>query len=312
METEFRGLIAAPPTPLGDDGELNLPAVERQAQALAADGVVGAFICGTTGEGVSLRSRERMALAQRWREVTGRDFRLIVHVGHLSAAEGAALAAHAELIGADAVAAAAPSFFKPAGVAEAVDYCARIAGSVKLPFYYYHLPALTGVRIPVAEILSAGAGRIRNLAGAKFTDDDLMDFGRCLHLGGGRFEMFFGTDEILLSALALGARGAVGTTYNFAAPLYRRVVEAFAAGDLATARAEQARAMEMISILYRFGAPPVWAKAVMKMIGLDCGPPRTPLRPLTGERFDALRAALERIGFFEFRRPPASTPPAPR
>jgi N-acetylneuraminate lyase len=158
---------------------------------------------------------------------------------------------------------------------------------------------MTGVNFRVAEVLEAGVGRIPTLAGAKFTYENLMDYARCVRLRDGRFDLLFGRDEILLSALAVGARGAVGTTYGFASPLFLRVIKAYEAGDMATAQAEQARAVEMIALLIRHGGLPAM-KAVMKMIRVDCGPVRLPLRDLTLEQRHALHLDLERIGFFEY------------
>ncbi len=194
----------------------------------------------------------------------------------------------------------APCFFKPATTEDLAAFCAQIAAAApNLPFYYYHLPALTGVTLPVLDFLKAGAQRIRTLAGVKFTDRDLMDFGQCLALEDGKFDMLFGRDEMLLSALALGARGAVGTTYNFAAPLYHSIIESYESGEMATAQREQTRAMELVGVLEKFDVYSA-GKAIMKMIGLDCGPVRLPLRPLTDNECGQLRAELDRIGFFSY------------
>lgn len=300
MEQEFIGLIAPPFTPMAADAGVNLDLVQRQFEFLSANGVRGAFICGSTGEGVSLSIAERQAVAERWRDVAPEGFLLIVHAACLSLPEARTLAAHAQQIGADAIAATAPCYFKPAGVDDLAGFCAEIAAAApQLPFYYYHIPALTGVYLPMVDFLTAAAGRVPTLAGVKFTYEDLMDFGRCVRLADGRFKMLFGRDEILLAGLALGARGAVGTAFNFAAPLYRRIVCAYRAGQLAAAREDQARAMEMVAAMREFGGIPA-AKAMMKMAGVDCGPVRPPLRNLTGEQFAALRRRLEDMGFFEY------------
>ena len=152
----------------------------------------------------------------------------------------------------------------------------------------------------MAEFLRAAAGRIPNLAGVKYSFEDLMGYSACLALDDGRFDCLFGKDEILLSALVLGAEGAIGSTYSFAAPLYGRIFDAFRAGDLATARRLQGQSMAMVRAALRYGFVIVPFKHMMQMIGLDVGPVRPPLRPLTAEQLSALRAELEAIGFFEF------------
>src|SRR5207253_2841920 len=87
----------------------------------------------------------------------------------------------------------------------------------------------------------------------------------------GPWDIPWGCDQYLLAAIALGALGAVGSTYNFSAPIYLRLISAFERGDLASAREEQWRSVRLIQLLerYRFmGA----AKAVMGMLGVPVGP----------------------------------------
>jgi len=97
----------------------------------------------------------------------------------------------------------------------------------------------------------------------------------------------------------MGAAGAVGSTYNFAAPLYHRVMAAFSRGDLTEARCWQGRAIQMIRVVLKYHGFS-GQKAVMRMIGLDCGPTRLPLTPLRPAEVDDLRRDLEAIGFFEW------------
>jgi N-acetylneuraminate lyase len=149
------------------------------------------------------------------------------------------------------------------------------------------------------DFLKEADGKIPNLAGIKFTHEDLMDYANARAFAGGKYAMLFGRDEILLAGLGFGAAGAVGSTYNFAAPLYLSLMRAFAADDLETARREQGRAREFIGVLQRHGGL-VAGKAVMKLIGLDCGPARLPLRTLRTTEETSLRTDLEAVGFFDY------------
>jgi N-acetylneuraminate lyase len=301
MSLKLTGLVAATHAPFDADGRLNLGAVEKQAAHLLRSGVSAAFVCGSTGESHSLTVEERIALARRWGEVArGSALRVVVHVGANCLADARTQAAQASSAGACAVAALSPSYFKPKNVDALAACCAQIADAApELPFYFYDIPSLTGVHLPVPELLEVGAGRIRTLAGVKFTNPDLMAYQRCLNAGGGRFDVPWGTDECLLAALALGATGAVGSTYNFAAPIYRRLMAAFARGDLAAARAEQYRSVQLIGLLGEFGFIPA-TKAVMGLLGIDVGPARLPLVSLTPEQHDLLRQRLETLGFFNW------------
>ena len=301
MRERIEGLIAAPHTPMDAGGDVCLETIDRQADLLARNGVIGAFVCGTTGEGLSLTLDERRSLAERWVAAAPGGFRAIIHVGHTSLRDSRSLAEHAAAVGAAGIGAMGSCFFRPASIGELVDSCAAVAEAApELPFFYYHIPSMTGVSFPMAEFLRQGGERIASLAGVKYTHEDLMDYGRCLRLDEGRYDVLFGRDEILLSALALGATGAIGSTYNFAAPLYRRIIEAFGAGDVEAARAGQTKSMQMVQAIFRDRPGIAASKAVMGMIGLDCGPVRPPLVPLTDDDQAELRGQLEQIGFFDY------------
>jgi N-acetylneuraminate lyase len=297
MKTRFTGLVAAPFTPLNKDGSINLPMIKPLAAALVENQVGGAFVCGTTGEGMSLTTDERQQVAESWMAVAPPALRVVVHVGHHTVAESCTLAAHAEKIKAHAFATLGPTFFPVTNAEQLVDYCAPIAAAApSLPFYYYHMPSLTRADVPMYDFLKAASRRIPNLAGIKFTYENLMDYARCLKFEEGRFNILFGRDEILLAALALGATGAVGSTYNYMAPVYHQVIQAFNAGDLESARRFQSLAIRIIAVMSRRGGLPA-AKAMMKMIGLDCGPVRPPLTNPSAETVETFTHELEQAGF---------------
>ena len=303
MTTRLRGLVAATHTPFLADGGLNLSAIEAQAEHLSRDGVRAAFIGGSTGECHSLTVEERLALARRWSEVVrGSSLGLVVHVGSNCLADARALASQAEGLGASALSALAPSYFKPRTLEDLVACCAEIAGAApSLPFYFYDIPAMTGVRFDMPEFLGLASGRIPNLAGLKFTNVDLKSFQICLDREQARFDILWGVDESLLAALSLGASGAVGSSYNFAASVYLRMMAGFSGGDLPAARAEQLRSIRLIELLARFGYLAA-AKAVMGFLGVEVGPARLPNGNLTPDEIARLRADLERIGFEEWAR----------
>lgn len=294
MKAQLTGLIAAPFTPMHPDGGINLDMIENIAAQLRQDGVSGAFICGTTGEGSSLTISERLEIAEKWVAVCGDDLKVIVHVGHNSIGEAKTLAAHAESINAHSIAALAPSYFKPASVDSLVDVCASIAHSAPaLPFFYYHIPSMTGVNVSMPAFLESASLRIPTLAGIKFSTNDLMQFRRCATMDNGKYTMFFGSDEMLLGAIAMGARGAVGSTYNYAAPNYLKMMDAYDAQDMPTAQEYASRAVSLVEVLVKYGVMQT-GKEIMAMRGVDCGPVRLPLKQLTNEQkkrlFDDVRA----------------------
>lgn len=297
----LHGLVPAVHTPFHDDGSLHLAMVERQAAHLLANDIRTTFIGGSTGESHSLTLEERKLLATRWAEVVrGTSLKLVVHVGSNCLSDARTLAAQAEQLGAVAISALAPSYFRPRDLDALVACCAEIAGAAPAtPFYFYDIPVLTGVVFSMPDFLARAGERVPTLAGIKFTNSDLMSYQLCRHAQGGRFDIPYGTDEWLLAALALGAKGAVGSSFNFGAPLYQRMIRAFEHGDLETARQEQFRSVQLIKALAARGYM-ASAKALMAMLGVDVGPPRLPNSQLSAEQILSLRAELEQIGFFDW------------
>ncbi|MDB6073870.1 MAG: dihydrodipicolinate synthase/N-acetylneuraminate lyase [Verrucomicrobiaceae bacterium] len=297
----LHGLVAATHTPFFPDGSINFGMVEKQAEHLINNKVLTVFINGSTGESSSLLLDEKLALAERWFEVVkGTELNIVVHVGANCLAESKALAAQAEKLGAAAISAVSPSYFKPRSVEVLIDCAAEIAAAApSTPFYHYDIPALTGINLPIAEFLAKAPSRIPTLAGIKFTNPDLMAYQFCLRVDGGAWDLPWGVDEHMLGALAMGAKGAVGSGFNFAAPIYHRLMAAFVAGDMATAREEQFRGVLIIQ-LFAGLAYMAAAKAAMKMLGVDVGPARLPNANLTADQTKKLHGDLEAMGFFEW------------
>ena len=298
---KLHGLVAAAHTPFHADGSLNLDAVEAQAAHLSKHQIRTVFIAGSTGESHSLRFDERTALAQRWMEVTrGGDLGVVVHVGCNCLEDAAALAAHSARLGVQAVSALAPSYFKPRSLEALVACCQRLAAAAPAtPFYFYDIPVLTGVSFNMADFLEAAEGKIPNLAGIKFTNADLMAYQTCLRVGDGKWDIPWGVDEMMLGALATGAMGAVGSGYNFAAPVYHQLMAAFAAGDLETARDRQWRGVRLVQLLAGLGYMGA-AKALMGLLGVPVGPARLPNGNPGPEQLKKLRDGLEQLGFFDW------------
>ena len=295
------GLVPATFTPMHEDGSLNLAQVQTIVDHLATQQVTALFVCGSTGESAALTTAERQATLEAFVTAATGRIPVIAHVGHTSLAAARLLAAHAQQVGAAAIAALPPFYVKPASVDVLVACMAEIAAAApELPFYYYHIPGLTGVNLDMVEFLRQGAERIPTLAGIKYSSPTLYEFQACLDAAGGRFNLLFGVDEMLLSGLATGAHGAVGSTYNFAAPLYHAIMQAFAAGELAEAQRLQRLSAQMVRTVvgrYRGAAA---LKAMMAFAGLDCGPTRLPQVALTPAEIEALHGDLATLGFLEW------------
>ena len=293
MPGVLTGLIPACHTPFDRDGRLNLAIVERQAALSGNQGLRGVFVAGTTGEFASLTVDERKALCERWMEVAGdyaagRRSRRPQLPGRRDRAGGPCAAGGSRGGRGDA-----PQLFqagdraRPGRVLHPDRRRGRSAAVLLLSHPEHDGRASAHGRVSPRgavphsqsarpEVLARRPGRPSGLRRRSTT---------------ARYDVLFGFDEALLAGLCLGVRGAVGSTYNFAGRHYLRLIRAFESGDLAAARAAQLEATEMVKTLASFGFMAA-SKAVMSLIGVDCGPVRPPLRNLTAEQLAALADKL--------------------
>ena len=309
MEIEhLQGLIAAPYAPFDEGNTLNLDLIPQYYAFLKHNGVTGAFINGSTGEGASLTLTEKKIVAEAWANCSRGDgnFKVMTLLGGTCIDDCIELAHHARQIGLFGASLTAPFYFKPATVEVLAQICIRIGECIPdLPVYYYHIPVLNGVNFAMIDLLKALDGRMPNFAGVKYTHEDFMDYQSCINFKDGKYDMLWGRDENMLSALAVGAKGAVGSTFNYAAPLYHRLIAAFDNHDLELAGCLQQKAIDMIRLLGKYGGITV-GKFYMKLVGFDLGKFRLPLQNMTEEQFESFKLDVAQLSFDEFRSYPAT------
>jgi N-acetylneuraminate lyase len=300
-------LVAAVHSPFHADGRIAPEAVAIQASFLAANGIRTVFVTGTTGECHSLTCDERLALYDAWADAgPANGVAVIGHVGGNSIEDARRLARRARERQLAAISTLPPSYFKPASLDVLIDWCAIVAAEAPgLPFYYYDIPSMSGVSFPIDQLLIEAPARIPNFAGVKFTNLDLVSYRRCLDVAGDRFDLPWGTDEALLAALATGARGAVGSTYNWAPRLYLNLIDAFTRSDLNEARRLQSISIAMIDAISATGFMGT-AKALMCRLGVPVGPARSPLGNPTSDQVDELLVRLDHLAFSEWASGPVA------
>jgi N-acetylneuraminate lyase len=298
---KYEGLVAAPFTPLDKNGRLNTSLVPEYYNFLEKNGVIGAFINGSTGEGASLTQKEKHQNAEKWAESlkAGGKMRVINLVGGTSYEECIENAIYSAEIGLSAIALLAPYYYKP-DETRLAEFVAKIGECVpKMPVYFYHIPVLTGVHMPMIGFLKRITEMLPNFAGIKYTHEDFMDFMSCLNFKNGTYDMLWGRDECMLSALVLGARGAIGSTFNYAAPLYHNLIQAYNKGDLHKARLLQLKSINMIELLGKYGGIAT-GKAYMKYVGIDCGKFRLPVRNMTDDMYKEFEVDVRKLDMEQY------------
>ncbi len=285
---KFEGLVAAPFTPIDKNDNIAIGIIPEYYDFLRENGVKGAFVNGSTGEGASLTQKEKQLQLTEWARSYKADgeVRIINLVGGTSYQECIENALFSYDAGIAAIAILAPYYFKPADDTHLAEFVARIGEKVpEMPVYFYHIPVLTGVNMPMIGFLQKISKMLPNFAGIKYTNEDFMDYSLCLNFENGSYDILWGRDECMLSALVLGARGAVGSTFNYAAPLYLKLIDAYNRGNIEEARELQLLSVKMISLLGKYGGIAT-GKAYMKYLGLDFGKFRLPVKNMTDKVYE--------------------------
>jgi N-acetylneuraminate lyase len=292
----FAGQWCAVVTEFDACGAATTKNVDRYAAHLKREGCVGVFVCGTSGESMSLSMDERERLAEAWATSGAQHgLRVIVHVGCDAPLDAERLARHAAARGVAGVAAMAPRFVKAANADALADYCASIARAAPAtPFFYYHFPLATGVATKPSDLVRAAlAGRIPNFAGMKFSDSDMWEYGECCDADAdGRLAFLPGFEAQTLAHLPYHPRESYGTvslSFSLLAPLHRDVADAFYAQRGVEAHALQATSRSFFRAVTPFG----WTQAVKLALVdrgiLDSPLCRAPSRNLSPDERDALR-----------------------
>ena len=295
----IEGIIAAPFTPMDKNGEINPNVISDYAKKLKKDGLSGVFICGTTGEGMSMTLEERKIIAEEWIKFQQEDFKVIVHLGTTSVKQSQELAKHAQKIGAYGTSTMGPLFLKPTAIEPLVDFCEAVASAAPdIPFFYYHIPLIYGVTPSMIDFLEGAKLKIPNFAGIKYTHDNFDEMQQCNEMDNGKWNVLNGFDENLFKVLNLGIFSAVGSTYNYMNPIYLSMIKDYKSGKREAAEKKQKKCNDIIACLFDNGGPMIAGKAIMKMTGIDCGPCRLPLTNLSKKSISKLNAVLKANRFF--------------
>ncbi|MCL9783786.1 dihydrodipicolinate synthase family protein [Vibrio sp. S4M6] len=293
---KLSGLIAAPHTPFAPDNQVNFVEISKIARHLVNEKITGAYICGTTGEGIHCSVSERKAIAEHWVKESHGQLELIVHTGALSIKDTLELTTHAESLDILATSVIGPCFFKPSNIDELVEYCSVVAAAAPSKGFYYYHSSMSGVNLNMEQFLIEADSRIPNLSGIKFNSHDLYEYQRCLRVCDGKFDIPWGVDESLPGALALGAKSAVGSTYNYAAKHFYSIIDSFQQGNHGEVIEKMDQVMGLISVLVEFGGVAA-GKAAMALHDIDAGNPRLPLKSLTQKQKESVIERMRRADF---------------
>ena len=288
---KFEGIIPALVTPLNDDESVRVEVIAPLIDYLYKKGADGFYIGGATGEGIALKTEERMILAEESIKAIDRKVPAIIQVAAADFNDAILLAKHAESIGADAISATPPLFFQY-DKDDIYNYYKRLAESVHIPLMMYYNPA-TGFNFDAA--YAARLFEIENVTSIKWTSPNYFEMIRLKDLTNGEMNIINGPDQMLLMGLNAGADGGIGTTYNFQMDYIKSVYTSFKKGDTNEALYWQTKADRVIDVLHRYMTIPA-TKVILEEMGFAVGNASFPMKRYSVEQRARLISEMREAG----------------
>ncbi|UCE43831.1 MAG: 4-hydroxy-tetrahydrodipicolinate synthase [Candidatus Bathyarchaeota archaeon] len=289
------GILPALVTPLTKDGrKVDEKQLRKLVNTCIEQGVSGVVPCGTTGEFVNLSVKERRQVIDIVVDEAGGRVAVVAGTGASGTDEALKMTGYAREAGVDAALVVTPFYLKPTdrGIYE---HFYTIANESDLPIILYNIPQCTGVWLTWQMV--EDLADVDNIVGLKDSSGELKYMLAVLEKVRTKINVMCGYDEVVLSALAAGASGAILASANVIPYKWVEIYELVGKGELEKARELQFSVQKLARIIARSGA--VGTKEALNMMGLRVGPVRKPLSvggELTYEAREELRLELEKIG----------------
>jgi 4-hydroxy-tetrahydrodipicolinate synthase len=292
---EFKGIIVPMLTPFRPNGEIDQQTLERFVGFLMDGGVHGLFPSSSIGEASSMSLAERKVVIEKVFETAENRIPVIPGTGSSDLATTLELTRFAEDLGCDGAIVVTSYYLKP-DQKGLIDYYSRVAEYVDIPIFLYQIPMATGVAIS-PETVCRLAEEHDNIIGMKDSSGDLAGLLRIKGMVRDDFLIFQGFDTLLLPSLFLGCSGGMVGTPNIVPRLAVDLFNAYGAGDVEKAKDIQMKELgPLFQACMGNGVFPAGFKEASRLIGLDLGPSRTPIRGLSRQEREKLKKDLRSLG----------------
>ncbi len=288
---EMRGAYSAIFTPFDESNQVNFDMLAAIANYQIEQGLKGFFVTGSTGEGLLLSYEERLAVIKHVVEVSDSRATVIAHVGHPSTDYAARLAVDSAAVGADWIGSVAP-IYHGTTFEGAMRHYDAISNATDLPFMIY---SLGGV---VDSARDAAFFELPNVCGLKYTGGNFFSVQQLVRNVRRCIVTMSGFDEQFVAGQSFGFHGGIGTTFNFAPKIYADIYRLYQEGNIQEAAKLQAEINRVTNLMI---SNENWSyrKAIMKYIGFDCGPARSPYAPLTEDQYETYADQLNGLNVLQ-------------
>lgn len=288
----FSGCATALVTPFNDDCSVNYPRLRELINEQIAGGVDALVICGTTGESATLDNDEHCRVLEEAVKVADKRVPIIAGTGSNDTMYAAQLSQHAEAIGVDGLLMVTPYYNKTSqnGLINHYNY---VADRVKTPIILYNVPSRTGTAIQPATYKELA--KHENIVAVKEANGDISSIAKTKSLVGDDLDIYSGNDDEIVPIMSLGGIGVISVLSNILPRETHNICEECFKGNYKTACEMQLKYVSLINALFS-DVNPIPVKEAMNMMGLNMGPLRMPLAPMSDAARENLKAELKKHG----------------
>lgn len=283
----FKGAMVAIVTPF-KNGQVDEKALRELIEFQIANGTDGIVPCGTTGESATLSHEEHDRVIEITIDAVKKRVPVIAGTGSNSTAEALRLTKHAYEAGADGALIVCPYYNRPTQEG-LYQHFKTIAESVPIPVIPYNIPSRTGVNL-MPEMV-AKLAKIKNIVGIKEASGSIKQMSDVINLCGDDFAVLSGDDIFTLPLMVMGGAGVISVISNVAPADMAGLVDAFAAGDIARAKALHHKMSELIDALF-IEVNPIPVKAALALMGKIKYEYRLPLCKMAEANFEKLKKVM--------------------
>lgn len=287
----FGSVCVAMVTPFDSDGELDLAAGRDLAAHLVEQGIDALVLAGTTGESPTTTDEEKVALLKAVREEVGDKARIIAGAGSNDTRHAVKMAQAADEAGADGLLVVTPYYSKPSQAGVEAHFRA-VAEATGLPICLYDIPGRSG--IPIEADTIRVLSEVPNITAMKDAKGDFLDAATLIQETG--LAWYSGDDPLNLPWLSVGATGVISVVGHAAPHALRELVTSFENGDLTRAREINAKTLNVLARQQGALGGVTFAKAALRLQGIEVGDPRLPVAAATREQVAQLQNDMTQAG----------------
>lgn len=286
----FKGCGTAISTPFDENG-VNLKEFEKLIEDQIQKNVDAIIVCGTTGESSTMTTEEKKQAIECAVKTANGRIPIIAGTGGNNTKQVIENSKLAESLGVDGLLIVTP-YYNKCTQKGLVEHYKVIAQSVSLPIILYSVPSRTGVNIEPKTCLELS--KIENIVAIKEASGNISQVAEIAQLCGDDLHIYSGNDDQILPILSLGGLGVISVLSNVKPEYTHNIVQNFFDGDIQKATKMQLDALPLIKALFS-EVNPIPVKAALNIQGYNFGTPRLPLTPMTAEKMEVLKQALNKI-----------------